>query len=403
MYSESRGFYYAADLQGISDAEDNVRKARTNKQVAEYEKQIKSLQDAMESETKSIDDQIKKLNEYSEAWGKVSSKLEEAQNTLRATEVLGPDWETNIMSGLDLLNSFTEQYVNAQQLQKQAYLDARTAEANNPVNANGGGTVNTSGGNNGNKGNKTVVSNSTTTEEKKGENNSDANKNNYTFEGANFKTPGEAYKARADYIKAQGDAAYNNYLNSHGYSSSVPSSVQKPLLEAAQKAREDAEKEASKKHIHSLFMGTESAKRGKTLVGEMAPEIVVHNNGTASIVDKPTLINMKGGEKVFNGDETEKILKSKYVPMKQYNPKKFAMLHAFARGTSSPLQNAIAAQAVGIASGIKSGLIATTPMGGQTINQTFNITMPNITDASKADELFREFEQLSRRATQYYN
>ena len=135
----------------------------------------------------------------------------------------------------------------------------------------------------------------------------------------------------------------------------------------------------------------------------MAPEIVVHNNGTASIVDSPTLMDMKGGEKVFNGDETEKILKSKYVPMKQFNPKKFAMLHAFAGGTSSPLQNAIAAQAVGIASGIKSGLIATTPMGGQTINQTFNITMPNITNASKADELFREFEQLSRRATQYYN
>ena len=416
MYSESRGFYYAADLQGISDAEDNLRKARTNKQVAEYEKQIKSLQDAMESETKSIDDQIKKLNEYSEAWGKVSSKLEEAQNNLRATEILGPDWEANILSGLSLLEDFTNQYVLAQQKQKQAYLDARTAEANNPVNAEGGGTVNSggtgssgggggNGGNGGSGGGNTPTGHSQgnanngniplgTLAEKRQEQQQDEDK--YEFNGVKYKTKSSADQARMDYIDSAGAAAYNQAM-----SYSIPD--QNTKVRNAEKARKEAEAEARKKQVKALFSGTDSAKPGKTLVGEIAPEIVVHNNGTASIVDSPTLMDMKGGEKVFNGDETEKILKSKYVPMKQYNPKKFAMLHAFAGGTSSPLQNAIAAQAVGIASGIKSGLIATTPVGGQTINQTFNITMPNITDASKANELFREFEQLSRRATQYYN
>ena len=307
------------------------------------------------------------------------------------------------MNGLDLLNSFTEQYVNAQQRQKDAYLAARTAEANNPVNANGGGTVNTSGGNNGNKGNKTVVSDSTIAEEKKGENNGDESKNNYTFEGANFKTPGEAYKARADYIKAQGDAAYNNYLNSHGYSSSVPYSVQKPLLEAAQKAREDAEKEASKKHIHSLFMGTESAKRGETLLGEIGPEIVLDKeSGKATIVNSPALMDLKGGEMVFNAEETEKILKSKYKSLASVNPQKFKLLHAFANGTSSPVQSMIAAQAVGIANSLNNGLVPSTANAGKTVNVTFNVTMPNITDASKAQDLVREFEQLTRRATQYF-
>ena len=114
-------------------------------------------------------------------------------------------------------------------------------------------------------------------------------------------------------------------------------------------------------------------------------------------------MNMKGGEKVFNAEETEKILKSKYVPLKKFNPKKFAMLHAFANGTSSPMQSMIAAQAVGIANGLNKGLIATSSMGGQTINQTFNVSLPNITDSSKATELFREFEQLQRKATQFFN
>ena len=115
-------------------------------------------------------------------------------------------------------------------------------------------------------------------------------------------------------------------------------------------------------------------------------------------------MKMKGGEKIFNAEETEKILKSKYVPLKNLNPKKFAMLHSFANGTSSPLQNAIAAQAVGIASGLKSGLTPALSTGaGQTINQTFNVSLPNITDSSKANDLFREFEQLQRKATQFFN
>ena len=80
------------------------------------------------------------------------------------------------------------------------------------------------------------------------------------------------------------------------------------------------------------------------------------------------------------------------------------MLHAFANGTSSPLQNAIAAQAVGIASGLKSGLTPALSSGaGQTINQTFNVSLPNITDASRGQDLFKEFESLQRRATQYFS
>lgn len=362
----------------------------------------------MESETKSIDDQIKKLNEYSEAWGKVSSKLEDAQNALRATEVLGPDWETNIKSGLTTLNDFTAQYVAAQEAQKQAYLDARAAEVNTPVGGGGGTSApSTSGGTGGTGGtDRTDVTGGKTG----GTEDDDRNKKNnlggkrqekdeyrWEFNGTKYPTQSEAVQARMDYIDAMGNAAYQEALKAP-----IPNLSQREYY--AQQAKKNAEGEARKKQVKALFTGTDSAKQGQALVGELGSEIVLDKkSGTATFVDSPTLMDMKGGEKVFNAEETEKILKSKYVPLKQFNPKKFAMLHAFAGGTSSPMQTAIAAQAVGIASGIKSGLFATASNGGQTINQTFNVSLPNITDASKAQDLFREFEQLSRKATQYFN
>jgi hypothetical protein len=161
----------------------------------------------------------------------------------------------------------------------------------------------------------------------------------------------------------------------------------------------------TRKKIKANYAGTSSAQRGESLVGEFGSEIVLHKNGTASIVDSPTLMDMEGGEKVFNAKETEDILKSKYKPLKNVNPKKFALLHSFANGTSSAMQNMIAAQAVSIASGLKNGLVPAlaTTGGNQTINQTFNVSLPNITDSSKAQDLFKEFEQLQRKATQFFN
>lgn len=405
MYSESRGFYYEADLKGISDATENVRKAKQSKVIADYEKQIKSLQDTMESETKSIDDQIKKLNEYSEAWGKVSSQLEDAQNALRATEVLGPDWENNILSGLTLLENFTAQYVDAQQRQKDAYLAARAAEANTPVGGSGGG------GGGGDYGSYTGY------QPKPDPNNTSYKETYWSFNGNKYENEQSALQAyEGEKAKAGASAyegTYNSQLSARGYDSApsyVKSKIEAEARAQAEQARKEAENQVAKPKkvtntvLKALYDGIDSAKAGTALVGELGSEIVLDKkSGTATFVDSPTLMDMKGGEKVFNAEETEKILKSKYVPLKQFNPKKFAMLHAFAGGTSSPMQTAIAAQAVGIASGLKSGLLATSHTGGQTINQTFNVSLPNITDASKANDLFREFEQLSRKATQYFN
>ena len=401
MYSESRGFYYEADLKGIQDAQENVRKAQLDKTVSDLQKKITSLQDAMKKETDAIDEQIKKLNEYAEQWGEVSSKLQNAIEDQRAAEILGSDWEKQILDmRIDTLKNFTDQYIALQQAQKDAYLEARRAELDEVEPATGSGTQKTS-----------VTPTIPTDDPPKGKSggeysNPQATKakvgKGYKYNGKTYATVTEAQAQKQADVKDAGAKAYNQKMQElQKTQRGMPSSV---MQAQAEEARKKAEANANKKNITALFSGTESAKAGNTLVGELGSEIVLDKqSGTASIVDEPTIMKMKGGEKVFNAEETEKILKSQYVPMKQFDPKKFKMLHAFANGTHSPMQSAIAAQAVGIAHGLSRGLLPATATGGQTINQTFNVSLPNITDASKASDLFREFEQLQRKATQFFN
>lgn len=402
MYSESRGFYYEADIQGISDAQEQVRKAQLDKTVSDLQKKITALQEDMKKETDTIDEQIKSLNEYSEAWGEVATTLQRSIEDMRAEEILGKNWEADILSERQgILEAFTNQYVELQNKQKLAYLAAREAEANNPVQAGGSGG---SGGSGGGGGGTTVTDDDDPTKTETG-----TTPTQYWYNGKAYPSASQAQAQKQADVRNAGEAAYkeaydSKYQEIQKQQKGAPESYRKSEAEKAGKeARQAAEAEINKRQIVAKFSGTDSAQPGETLVGELGSEIVLDKkSGTATIVDSPTIMDMKGGEKVFNAEETEKILKSKYVPLKQFNPKKFAMLHAFANGTSSPMQSAIAAQAVGIASGLNKGLIPTgnTP---QTVNQTFNVSLPNITDASRAQDLFKEFESLQRRATQYFS
>lgn len=62
--------------------------------------------------------------------------------------------------------------------------------------------------------------------------------------------------------------------------------------------------------------GTDNAKGGTTLVGEIAPEIIVsRKTGTWRLVEGPQLTNLGRGDIVFNGEQTKKILAGKSASM----------------------------------------------------------------------------------------
>lgn len=116
--------------------------------------------------------------------------------------------------------------------------------------------------------------------------------------------------------------------------------------------------------------GTKNAQRGLNLVGEAGRELYIDNYGNVSLIDEPSLINMKGGEQVVKNADTEKILSSKYTSFTlPTNMQNFVSnLNGFSLGTTSIggiYRNSLP----------KAGLINSSTTVGDV-----NINLPNVTN-----------------------
>ena len=66
--------------------------------------------------------------------------------------------------------------------------------------------------------------------------------------------------------------------------------------------------------INGYATGITHAKKGLAVLAEdEKPELLKDNKGNLSLVTEPTLVNMEGGEKVYNGEETKNLLKGNNV------------------------------------------------------------------------------------------
>ena len=165
--------------------------------------------------------------------------------------------------------------------------------------------------------------------------------------------------------------------------------------------------------INGYATGTTHAKKGLSIVGEEEPELIEHNNGNLSLVTEPTLVNMEGGEKVYNGEETKSLLNPKQKQMLQD-----FMKHGLVRDDvivkvnddESPLLKARNLNLVQDAWSMQMQNLLSSPKPIQTMNnrtQTieqhnqFNVTLPNINDSSKAVQLANELKRLPLQTMQY--
>lgn len=125
-------FVYKTDTSAIRDAKDEVAQRTNDIKISQLESQIKSLEDAMESETKVIDDQIAKYEEYKEQIQDVADAYENAENVKYALAVTGLNSESEILQcRTDTLNTFKDNYIAIQ----QAIADAAWASANEQIKA----------------------------------------------------------------------------------------------------------------------------------------------------------------------------------------------------------------------------------------------------------------------------
>lgn len=139
LYTGEKGYIYTAAGDAIRDSSDNVRKAKLDAAIADIdasikklEEQQKSLQEALDTEKEQLQEIIDNLSEYRDKWQEVADEYEIRQNELMANQILGADWEKNILDGrTDVLENFKNQYISIQ----QAIIDAAWNSANEQIKA----------------------------------------------------------------------------------------------------------------------------------------------------------------------------------------------------------------------------------------------------------------------------
>ena len=172
--------------------------------------------------------------------------------------------------------------------------------------------------------------------------------------------------------------------------------------------------------LEFLAKGTEYAKKGLAIVGEEKPELIEDTKGNLSLATTPTLLNMEGGEKVYNGDETEKLLKPKQnadetitladgsvlKPLDESNPIYAMYLKAqkyFAERPEIlyPTQNVWSRQMEERVNSLRTApVVNNNKTQTQHLMQNINVTLPNVTNETGFNNFKREMMSLQNDALQ---
>ena len=219
IYTEDRGYFYSIDQDAYKDAQQNLQdikneevikkledeqdalddsiellekyrdlwndiadayKKKTNEALAvalwgeNYEKlilqnrtqdieafkdkylEIQSKIDDNKSLIDSYQEKVDYYNKLKEQWSDISSAYEKEQQRMYAAQILGANWEKDVLDGrLDVLSKFRDQYLEIQRQMTQAALDG--ARARNDAAASGG--TGGSGGSSGGGGGSTLIQN----------------------------------------------------------------------------------------------------------------------------------------------------------------------------------------------------------------------------------------------------
>ena len=97
------------DPQIVDDFSDAYYELQKN--LEETEKQIEDLNKQKEEEDEYWDKLIKDLQDYKGEWSDIANVYEEAQNALKAKQIMGANWEKEILDRrLDVLENFKNKY-----------------------------------------------------------------------------------------------------------------------------------------------------------------------------------------------------------------------------------------------------------------------------------------------------
>lgn len=441
-------YIYTTDSEAIRDAQENLNSAKLDVTISNLEKQIEVLEDfktkwadiakafstaqdemnakAMYGENfqyiilqnrlndiftfeqrytaieKKINDNQLLIDSYNqkveyyqdlkEQWNSISSAYEEQLNRQHAAEILGANWEADILSGrLSTLESFKNSYIAIQQQITQAAIDSANAQANASNIASSGSGSSSSGGSSTNSGNEKVVQLQRFMNQVFG--------SNLTEDGIMGSKTKEAIKHMQLLIGANQTGVYDQ-------------TTYKKLVyyvgKTLNKENKELYKLAKSLGIPMYDKGTKNAKKGLAIVAENKPELLEDNNGNVSLVTEPSLIEMKGGETVKDAQETQELLNhNNLVPVKMMelpgiNGK---ILKLSTDEFMDKVANVMPNYSSMIQSAIQMPKYDFTPVQNNStpVVQNISLTLPNVTNEVGYNNLVKELNRLKLDAYQFVN
>lgn len=363
QYTEGKGVHYVASDSAIRTAQDEVADAQYQIQISEIEKSISLLEEARDKEIDAIDEMISKLQDYKNSWQDITSAYVEQQEDLIAAQVLGQEWEADILSGrLDTLNSFKDQYIAIQ----QAIVDAAYQAAQAIANAqNAASTFN-------------------------------AQTSNTVPVGAQYASGTNNAKKGLNLVGEDGaEAVFDNHDN--------VAIVTKPTLIPMEggevvKDAQDTKKLLNPDNIKPVDNIGLADIDGKE--AEYTIKVNVETNGEIPEV-------LDNGVKVYKDGTIVRPNGMVLTPLPATDP--FRQMcnefQAYMRGTSTTVPNtAVEKNMEQMAKAIETiNNNVNNSKIQQTVNQEFHITMPNVTDSTAATELMRDLQSISRKKFQVFD
>lgn len=105
VFSETQGWHYENDVQAIQKAEKELDDLQSSMAIENLEK-------ARDSEVKEIEKQIKSWEKYKDAWKEQVEQINETDEELIASKILGADWQEKISEqNIDVMTNFSSEYV----------------------------------------------------------------------------------------------------------------------------------------------------------------------------------------------------------------------------------------------------------------------------------------------------
>lgn len=117
-YDSARGWTWESNADDIAEKQAALDKIVTEERLAEYDKQIKALEEErdrndkeLEKQEKEFDKQIKAYEDYAKQWADITKDIENADNELLTEQIFGSNWREKIKDkDVSLLQTYKSQY-----------------------------------------------------------------------------------------------------------------------------------------------------------------------------------------------------------------------------------------------------------------------------------------------------